>query len=128
MKLAVTGGAGFLGYHICRNLSSQFSEIRVLDVAPIESEEYPVNARYINMDVRNLDIEVLIESCDSFSRLKDINLAFNKRVRELELLIKSKRIELVTIEKPKIEQQQKYDRSHALKSLNNLMVNNRRSR
>ena len=55
MKLAVTGGAGFLGYHLCRQLADRFTEFRVLDVAPIDRPEYPPHTRYAQVDVRDLD-------------------------------------------------------------------------
>ena len=55
MKLAVTGGAGFLGYHLCRGLSAKFDQIIVLDIAPIDPTEYPQNVKYFNVDVRDLD-------------------------------------------------------------------------
>lgn len=54
MKLAVTGGAGFLGYHLCRRLANKFDEILVLDIAPINPNEYPKNAKYLNVDVRDV--------------------------------------------------------------------------
>lgn len=53
VKLAVTGGAGFLGYHLCRNLKDKFDEIIAIDIAPIEPKEYPRNTRYFNIDIRN---------------------------------------------------------------------------
>ena len=65
VKLAVTGGSGFLGYHICRNLSNKYSEIYVIDIAPIEEGEYPPNSRYFNVDVRNRDaLEKVLKGVD----------------------------------------------------------------
>lgn len=55
MKLAITGGAGFLGYHLCNRLSDKFEEILVLDIAPIDKNEYPKNVKYFNVDVRHPD-------------------------------------------------------------------------
>jgi nucleoside-diphosphate-sugar epimerase len=55
MRLAVTGGAGFLGYHLCGGLSAKFEEISVLDIAPIDPKEYPTNVKYFRIDVRNPD-------------------------------------------------------------------------
>jgi nucleoside-diphosphate-sugar epimerase len=52
MKLAVTGGAGFLGYHICKRLSEKFSEIYALDISPFEKKEYPENTKFLSVDVR----------------------------------------------------------------------------
>lgn len=51
-KLAITGGAGFLGYHLCNQLSDKYEEIFILDTAPIDFKEYPENIKYFNADVR----------------------------------------------------------------------------
>ncbi len=53
MTLAITGGAGFLGYHLCRKLADKFDEIIVLDIAPIDEAEYPGGVRYVRVDVRD---------------------------------------------------------------------------
>jgi nucleoside-diphosphate-sugar epimerase len=53
MKLAVTGGAGFLGYHCCNELAEKFDEIRVIDIAPLEAAEYPEQVQYVAGDVRD---------------------------------------------------------------------------
>lgn len=53
MKVAITGGAGFLGYHICNYLKDKCDEIRVIDIAPLNTEEYPENTTYFNLDVRD---------------------------------------------------------------------------
>lgn len=55
MKLVITGGAGFLGYHVCNQLKDKFSELSVFDIAPIDPAEYPSNLRYQNLDVRNFE-------------------------------------------------------------------------
>ena len=53
MKLAITGGAGFLGLHLCEGMKDRFEEILVLDIAPVDLKEYPANVRYQCVDVRN---------------------------------------------------------------------------
>jgi nucleoside-diphosphate-sugar epimerase len=53
MRLVITGGAGFLGLHLCNNLASEVEDILVLDIAPIEPKEYPPNVRYLRVDVRD---------------------------------------------------------------------------
>lgn len=53
MKLVVTGGAGFLGLHLCNRLADKFDEIFVIDIASINPAEYPGNVKYFNIDVRN---------------------------------------------------------------------------
>lgn len=53
MKITVTGGAGFLGYHLCNELAGKFDEIFVVDIAPIDPAEYPDNVKYFNVDIRD---------------------------------------------------------------------------
>lgn len=53
IKLAVTGGAGFLGYHICHQLADKYEKIYVLDIVPIDPKEYPANVRFLQVDVRD---------------------------------------------------------------------------
>ena len=53
MKLAITGGAGFLGYHLCNQLSDKYEQIFSLDIAPSDSKEYPENVKHFNCDVRD---------------------------------------------------------------------------
>ena len=61
-KLLVTGGAGFLGYHICKKLSKQFDEIIIVDIDKFDKRGYSKNTRYIKLDVRDRDgIEELIQ-------------------------------------------------------------------
>ena len=53
MNLAITGGAGFLGYHLCKGLAQAYDEIFVIDIAPIDPTEYPANVKYFCLDVRD---------------------------------------------------------------------------
>lgn len=53
MKLAITGGAGFLGLHLCTGMKERFEEILVLDIAPVNLKEYPPNVKYQCVDVRD---------------------------------------------------------------------------
>ena len=55
MKLAITGGAGFLGYHLANLLASDFQNIHIIDIADINFSEYPQNIIYHRVDVRNLN-------------------------------------------------------------------------
>lgn len=55
MNLLVTGGSGFLGYHICNRLKDKYKKIIILDIAPIDKDEYPENVDYFNVDVRDYD-------------------------------------------------------------------------
>ncbi len=53
MNLLITGGSGFLGYHIANRLKDKFKKIIIIDIAPIERNEYPENVEYYNVDVRD---------------------------------------------------------------------------
>jgi nucleoside-diphosphate-sugar epimerase len=54
-KLIVTGGAGFLGFHICQKLHDKYEKILVLDVDEFRKEEYPSNVEYKKVDVRDFE-------------------------------------------------------------------------
>lgn len=65
MKLAITGGAGFLGYHCCNQLAEHFEEIRVIDLAPLQDDEYPDHVVYIAGDVRDAGVMArALAGCD----------------------------------------------------------------
>lgn len=53
MKLAITGGAGFLGLHLANKLKNKYKEIKILDIQPINKKEYPKNTTYHKTDIRN---------------------------------------------------------------------------
>lgn len=52
MKIAITGGAGFLGYHLARGLSGEH-DVTLLDIAPFDPSEYPQGVTCHNADVRD---------------------------------------------------------------------------
>jgi len=54
-KLVVTGGCGFLGFHICRKLASKYSKILVVDIDEFRKNEYPRNVEYKKIDVRDAE-------------------------------------------------------------------------
>ncbi|MEW6007737.1 MAG: NAD-dependent epimerase/dehydratase family protein [bacterium] len=56
MNLIITGGAGFLGYHLYNQLFDKYDEILVIDIAPFSSSEYPKNVKYIKGDIRDLSL------------------------------------------------------------------------
>ena len=53
MRLLVTGGAGFLGYHLARRLSEQGHRLALVDVGPFEAGEYPSGVEFLRADVRD---------------------------------------------------------------------------
>jgi len=55
MKIVVTGGAGFLGYHIAQRINeiTEFNNTVFFDIAEFEKNEYDSNINCIYGDVRN---------------------------------------------------------------------------
>ncbi|HYN80501.1 MAG TPA: NAD(P)-dependent oxidoreductase [Gemmatimonadaceae bacterium] len=53
MKLCITGGAGFLGYHLAELLGGSFDEIVLIDIAPLPEPPSRPNVRYVQADVRD---------------------------------------------------------------------------
>lgn len=56
MKLLLTGGSGFLGLHVCKQLASNYDEVIIVDIDEYKPEEYPQNVRFIKGDIRDLDL------------------------------------------------------------------------
>ena len=52
VKIAITGGAGFLGYHLSNYLKDKYDEIRIIDIETPDMLEYPKNARFFKADIR----------------------------------------------------------------------------
>jgi len=53
MRIAITGGAGFLGYHLANRLAPQGIEVVLLDIAAFNPSEYPSDVICQHVDVRN---------------------------------------------------------------------------
>jgi len=47
MRIAITGGAGFLGYHLANRLAPQGIEVVLLDIAEFDPSKYPDNVSSI---------------------------------------------------------------------------------
>lgn len=52
-KVLITGGAGFLGYHLAHYFSQQGIAVALLDIAPYEPSEYPAGTEFYRGDVRH---------------------------------------------------------------------------
>lgn len=105
MKIVITGGAGFLGYHLCRLLVDKCEEIRVLDIVNIDRKEYGLKVKYFCVDVRNfaqLDkhfkgIDVVIHAAAALplwekKDIFDINVNGTRNVLEAAKCNKIKRV------------------------------------
>jgi nucleoside-diphosphate-sugar epimerase len=53
MKFAITGGAGFLGYHLAHGLIGRGHDVLLLDIAPFAPADYPAAVGYRAVDVRD---------------------------------------------------------------------------
>jgi nucleoside-diphosphate-sugar epimerase len=51
----ITGGAGFLGYHLAHHFARNGVRPALLDIAPYEESEYPDGTLFFKGDVRNRD-------------------------------------------------------------------------
>ena len=49
--LLITGGAGFLGYHVCNKLSKKFDKIIALDINNFIKEEYSETVEFFKADI-----------------------------------------------------------------------------
>jgi len=52
--IAVTGGAGFLGYHLANYIAQQGEACLLLDIAQFQQSDYPQDAVFVDVDVRDL--------------------------------------------------------------------------
>lgn len=53
MKILITGGAGFLGYHLANYFLKQNHTVTLVDIAPFETKDFVKHPRMITADVRN---------------------------------------------------------------------------
>src|SRR5438093_13344853 len=53
MRIVITGGAGFLGYHLAAFCAARGATLAILDVAPCDPAEYPPNTEFFTGDVRD---------------------------------------------------------------------------
>jgi len=66
-SVLITGGAGFLGYHLASAFADRIAKLTLLDVAPFVTEDYPRDAELIQADVRDagaLDRALSACGCD----------------------------------------------------------------
>lgn len=65
MRVAISGGAGFLGLHLARRLLADGHEVRTLDVAPLDDAELERSVEELRGDVRSAaDCRRLVEGAD----------------------------------------------------------------
>lgn len=54
MKILITGGAGFLGYHLVQKLKKDKHKITLYDIADFNPADYPKDVKMVKGDVRDL--------------------------------------------------------------------------
>jgi nucleoside-diphosphate-sugar epimerase len=65
MLYAISGGAGFLGLHLCRRLLADGHQVRTLDVAPLDNAELEGSVEELRGDIRNPDeVRALVAGAD----------------------------------------------------------------
>jgi nucleoside-diphosphate-sugar epimerase len=67
MRIAITGGAGFLGLHLALDLQAKGHTVRLIDIAPLIEEDFGDNVpEYAGCDVREMDqLRVALEDVDA---------------------------------------------------------------
>jgi len=61
-KLLITGGSGFLGYHLCKKLSKDYAEIILIDIDEFNKKDFENNVKFYKLDVRDKEgIEDIIK-------------------------------------------------------------------
>lgn len=53
--IAVTGGAGFLGFHLAEHLAGKGERAAMLDIAPYVEDDYPEGTAFLSADVRDIE-------------------------------------------------------------------------
>lgn len=65
MKIVVTGGAGFLAYHLAHMGVSRGDTLKLVDIAPFEPGDYPAGVETAQADVRDLaTVEAALAGAD----------------------------------------------------------------
>lgn len=65
-RVLITGGAGFLGYHLAAGLRPRTSKLTLVDIAPFTAEEYPSHAELAQADVRDREALERLLSADQY--------------------------------------------------------------
>lgn len=56
MEILITGGAGFLGYHLTKRLLAEKHKIRIIDIDDSNRLEYPAEVFFQKGDIRDFDL------------------------------------------------------------------------
>jgi nucleoside-diphosphate-sugar epimerase len=104
-KILITGGAGFLGYHLARFFSKKGYDLTLSDIHPFDPEEYTGNYRLFLVDVRDKKgMKKLIEKVDIVihaaaalplakkEEIETTTIAGTKNILDLSLSQKVKRV------------------------------------
>ncbi len=53
MRILITGGTGFLGVHLARQLIKENYEVTLFDIADLDAKDLIGKVKYIKGDIRN---------------------------------------------------------------------------
>lgn len=64
MKILITGGGGFLGFHLASYLNKKGNKLTLVDIQKFDNTEYPRSTTFAICDVRSKGLEKLIKGQD----------------------------------------------------------------
>jgi nucleoside-diphosphate-sugar epimerase len=109
--LLLTGGAGFLGYHVCNKLSKKFDRIIALDINDFIKEEYPKNVEFFKADIVDKNFledifkktkpDLVVHGAAALplyskKRIWEVNFKGSQNILELSLKYKIKRMVFIS--------------------------------
>ncbi len=109
-KILITGGSGFLGVHLARQLLRDNYEVTLFDIAPLDAKDLIGKVKFVKGDIRNKkDVDSAIKNQDYVvhaaaalpilrekKRIFDININGTKNVLETALINKIKRLVFIS--------------------------------
>lgn len=109
-RVLITGGAGFLGVHLARQLIKNNYEVTLFDIAPLDAKDLIGKVRYVKGDVRNKELvesaiknqDYIVHAAAALPILRgkkiifDVNINGTKNVLDSALRNKIKRLVFIS--------------------------------